>query len=131
MSHSALPVGLRSLDTPRTPPRCPGHGVWHAAVAMPTSRYFEPLRHRDFALLWSGQAISQLGDGVFTVTLAIEVLRIDQHALALSYVLAARLLPAILFTLGGGVIVDRVPRRLAMLASDIARGAAVAVITVL
>jgi hypothetical protein len=98
---------------------------------MPTSRYFKPLRHRDFALLWSGQAISQLGDGVFTVTLAIEVLRIDQHALALSYVLAARLLPAILFTLGGGVIVDRVPRRLAMLASDTARGAAVAVITVL
>jgi MFS family permease len=98
---------------------------------MSSSRYFKPLRHRDFALLWSGQTISQLGDGIFTVTLAIEVLRIDQHAIALSYVLAARLLPAVLFTLGGGVIVDRVPRRLAMLGSDIARGAAVAVITVL
>jgi hypothetical protein len=98
---------------------------------MSSSRYFKPLRHRDFALLWSGQAISQLGDGVFTVTLAIEVLRIDPHAIALSYVLAARVLPAVLFTLGGGVIVDRAPRRLAMLAADLARGAAVALVTVL
>lgn len=107
------------------------HVLCDAAVAMSSSRYFQPLRHRDFALLWSGQAISQLGDGIFTVTLAIEVLRIDRHAIALSYVLAARLLPAVLFVLGGGVIVDRVPRRLAMLASDVARGAAVAVVTVL
>ena len=94
--------------------------------AMPSHRYFEPLRHRDFALLWSGQAVSQLGDGVFTVTLAIEALRLDQRAIGLSYVLAARLLPAVLFTLAGGVLVDRVPRRVAMLASDLGRGAAVA-----
>lgn len=99
--------------------------------AMPSHRYFEPLRHRDFALLWSGQAVSQLGDGVFTVTLAIEALRLDHRAIGLSYVLAVRLLPAVLFTLAGGVLVDRVPRRLAMLASDLARGAAVAIVTVL
>jgi MFS family permease len=98
---------------------------------MPPRRYFDPLRHRDFALLWSGQAISQLGDGVFTVTLAIEALRLDHRAIGLSYVLAARLLPAVLLALAGGVLVDRVPRRLAMLASDVTRGAAVAVATVL
>jgi MFS family permease len=96
-----------------------------------SGRYFQPLKHRDFALLWSGQGVSQLGDGVFTVTLAIETLRVDHHAIGLSYVLAARLLPAVLFTLAGGVLVDRVPRRLVMLAADAARGAAVAVITVL
>jgi MFS family permease len=99
--------------------------------AMPSHRYFEPLRHRDFALLWSGQAVSQLGDGVFTVTLAIEALRLDHRAIGLSYVLAARLLPAVLFTLASGVLVDRVSRRLAMLASDLARGGAVAIVTVL
>jgi MFS family permease len=98
---------------------------------MRSGQYFKPLRHRDFALLWSGQAVSQLGDGVFTVTLAIETLRVDHHAVGLSYVLAARLLPAVLFTLAGGVLVDRVPRRLVMLASDVARGTAVAVVTVL
>jgi MFS family permease len=57
--------------------------------------------------------------------------RLDHHATGLSYVLAARLLPAVIFTLAGGVLVDRVPRRLVMLASDVARGAAVAVVTVL
>lgn len=98
---------------------------------MRSARYFQPLRHRDFALLWSGQAVSQLGDGVFTVTLALETLRVDPHAVGLSYVLAARLLPAVLFTLAGGVLVDRVPRRLVMLTSDVVRGTAVAIVTVL
>ena len=78
---------------------------------MFSSRYFDPLRNRDFALLWSGQAVSQLGNGVFTVTLALEALRVDPDATGLSYVLAARLVPALLFTLLGGVIVDRFPRR--------------------
>ena len=89
------------------------------------------LRHRDFALLWSGQSISLVGDGVYTVALALETLRIDNHPIALSLVLAARLLPTVLLLVAGGVIVDRVPRRLAMLASDSTRGAAVAVIAVL
>jgi hypothetical protein len=86
--------------------------------AMVPTRYFDPLRHRDFALFWSGRAVSQLGDGVFTVTLALEALRVDRHATGLSYVLAARLVPAVLFTLLGGVIVDRFPRRFALLASS-------------
>jgi MFS family permease len=89
------------------------------------------LRHRDFALLWSGQSISLVGDGVYTVALALETLRIDSHPLALSLVLAARLLPTVLLLVAGGVIVDRVPRRLAMLASDSTRGVAVAVVAVL
>jgi len=72
-----------------------------------------------------------LGDGVFTVTLALEALRVDRHAAGLSYVLVARLVPAVLFTLLGGVIVDRFPRRIALLASDVAQGAAVTAITIL
>jgi MFS family permease len=99
---------------------------------VPSSgKYFEPLKHRDFALLWAGQAVSQFGDGVFTVSLALEALRVDRNPIGLSYVLAARLIPAVLFTLLGGVIVDRFPRRLAMLASDLAQGIAVAAIAVL
>jgi MFS family permease len=98
---------------------------------MSLPRYFDPLRNRDFALLWSGQAVSQLGDGVFTVTLALEALAVDRNASGLSYVLAARLVPALLFTLLGGVLVDRFPRRIALLASDTAQGVAVAVMAVL
>jgi MFS family permease len=79
------------------------------------------LRHRDFALLWSGQSVSLLGDGIFTVALALETLRVDDRASALSVVLAARLIPTVLLLLVGGVVVDRFPRRLVMLASDSTR----------
>jgi MFS family permease len=89
------------------------------------------LRHRDFALLWSGQSVSLVGDGVYTVALALETLRIDNHPFALSLVLAARLLPTVLLLVVGGVIVDRIPRRFAMLASDVTRGVVVAVIAIL
>jgi MFS family permease len=89
------------------------------------------LRHRDFALLWSGQSVSLIGDGVYTVALALETLRIDNHPFALSLVLAARLLPTVLLLVVGGVIVDRIPRRFAMLASDVTRGVVVAVIAIL
>jgi hypothetical protein len=46
-----------------------------------------------------------------TVTVALEALRVDHNAIGLSYVLAARLLPAVMFTLVGGVIVERGPQR--------------------
>jgi len=89
------------------------------------------LRHRDFALLWSGQSVSLIGDGIYTVALALETLRIDNQPLALSLVLAARLLPTVLLLVVGGVIVDRIPRRFAMLASDSTRGVCVAGIAAL
>jgi MFS family permease len=95
-----------------------------------TDRVPSVLRHRDFALLWSGQSISLIGDGIFTVALAIEALQVDARPTALSFVLAARLAPMLCLVLVGGVIVDRVPRRLAMLASDGVRGLAVAVLAV-
>jgi MFS family permease len=91
----------------------------------------DTLRHRDFALLWAGQTVSVAGDGIFTVALALETLRVDDRPSALSFVLAARLVPTVLLLLLGGVVVDRVPRRLAMLASDGARGVAVGVIAYL
>jgi MFS family permease len=89
------------------------------------------LRHRDFALLWSGQAVSVAGDGIFTVALALETLRVDDRPLALAAVLAARLVPTILLLLLGGAVVDRIAPRLAMLASDLGRGAAVTAIAIL
>jgi MFS family permease len=95
------------------------------------TRTTAPLHHRDFTLLWSGQTVSMVGDGIFTVALALETLRVDHHAAGLSYVLAARLLPSVLLLLVGGVVVDRVPRRLAMLASDGVRAVTVAVVTFL
>ena len=93
-------------------------------------RTFEALRVRDFSLLWSGQTVSSLGDGVFTIALALVALH-RTRSIDLAYVLAARAVPSVVFALLGGVIVDRVPRRLAMFASDTVRGLAVGVVAVL
>jgi MFS family permease len=92
---------------------------------------FDSIRVGDFALLWSGQSVSALGDGVFTVALAIVTLQIDAHPAALAYVFAARAVPAVCFALLGGVVVDRFSRRVAMLASDAGRGIVVGVVAVL
>jgi MFS family permease len=92
---------------------------------------FRVLKERDFALLWSGQSVSSLGDGIFTIALALEALRIDHSPTGLAFVLAARAIPAVCLALGGGVVVDRVPRRLVMLVSDAVRGLAVGAIAVL
>ncbi len=92
---------------------------------------FAALKVRDFSLLWTGQSVSSLGDGVFTIALALVALHIGHSAVDLSYVLAARAVPSVIFALLGGVVVDRVSRRLAMLVSDVVRGVAVGVVAVL
>ena len=89
------------------------------------------LSSRQFALLWSGQAVSQLGDGVFTIALAIEAIDLTHSASGLAFILVARSLPAVLLALIGGVVGDRLSRRVIMLASDVVRGLAVGAITVL
>jgi MFS family permease len=94
-------------------------------------RVLRPLANRDFRLLWSGQAVSQIGDGIFTVALAWQTLQLSKSATTLSLVLFARTLPLIVFALIGGAVTDRLPRRTVMIGSDLVRGAAVAGIAAL
>ncbi|MHB2028782.1 MAG: MFS transporter [Acidimicrobiales bacterium] len=92
---------------------------------------FQTLRVRDFRLLWSGQTISSLDDGIFTVALALVTLDVDHHPTGIALVFTARAVPSVLFSLVGGVVVDRMPRRVVMLCSDAVRGVAVGVTAVL
>src|SRR3984957_3506301 len=75
---------------------------------------FDALRVRDFALLWSGQSVSSLGGGVFTVAWAMVELHIAHSPIELAYVLAPRPVKSVIFALLGGVLVERVSRRLDM-----------------
>lgn len=97
--------------------------------ARPTT--FSALKVRDFRLLWIGQSVSAFGDGIFTIALALAALQVDRQSTGIAYVFAARAVPAVCFALLGGVVVDRVPRRLAMLTSDSVRCFAVGLIAVL
>jgi MFS family permease len=92
---------------------------------------FEPLKHRDFRLLWSGMTVSLLGDGIFIVALAWQVYELSDAATALSVVGLAMTIPNVLFLLVGGVVSDRFDRRRVLLAADLIRGAAVAAMGVL
>jgi MFS family permease len=80
-----------------------------------------PLRERQFRLLWLGQVASGAGDALVPVALAFAVLSVDRSATALGGVLAAFTLTRVVFTLVGGVVADRLPRRAVMLACDAVR----------
>jgi MFS family permease len=91
----------------------------------------EVLSNRQFALWWGGQTVSQFGDGIISVTLPLLVLEITRNATDLGLVVAARLVPTVVFLLLGGAVTDRVSRRLAMLTSDAGRAAITASLGVL
>lgn len=75
--------------------------------------------------------VSLLGDGVYLVAIAWLALRLSNAPTALSSVGVAWTLPQVVFLLWGGVISDRVDRRLVMIASDVVRAGAIALIGVL
>src|SRR5689334_1510748 len=94
-------------------------------------RLLEPLRHRDFRLLWGGMCISLLGDGVFMVAMAWQVYALSNAPTALSIVGIAMTIPTIVFLLVGGVLSDRFDRRRLMLIADVGRCAAVGIMALL
>jgi len=83
---------------------------------------FQSLKHRSFALLWSGQTISRLGDSLYRVALAWWVLEKTGSATAMGTVLICSMTPMLIFLLLGGVAVDRLPRLRLMIGSDLLRG---------
>ncbi|MEH2164810.1 MAG: MFS transporter [Nostoc sp.] len=85
------------------------------------------LKNRAFMLLWLGQLVSQLADKVFFV-LMIALLENYSPLPGLarnsmySTLMLSFTIPAILFGSAGGIFVDRLPKKLIMVGSDIVRG---------
>src|SRR5687767_5092009 len=85
---------------------------------LPAVRAVPVLRHRDFRLLFTGQAVSVIGDSLFPIALAFAVLDgLDGSAAQLGLVLAAQVVPMTFLVLVAGVWADRMSRRRLMLAS--------------
>ena len=90
------------------------------------------LRHRDFRLLFTGQAVSVIGDSLFPIALAFAVIEgLDGTPTQLGVVLAAQVVPMTFLVLAAGVWADRVSRRRLMLVSDVGRGAVQAAVAAL
>ncbi|MGH3003958.1 MAG: MFS transporter [Gaiellaceae bacterium] len=81
------------------------------------------MAERRFRLLWLGRVSSAAGDALVPVALAFAVLSINRSPTALGSVLAAFWIARVGFTLIGGVIADRLPRRAVMLVCDGVRAA--------
>ncbi len=83
------------------------------------------LRNRPFALLWLAQMISNLGDMALYIVLPVTVYQATHSKSDLGLTFVCGTLPALLFSLLGGVFADRWPQRRTMIAADLARMAAV------
>jgi MFS family permease len=97
-----------------------------AIAARPTADYFRVLReNRNFRRLWYGQVVSQLGDWLDSIALFTLMLNLTGSGQAVGLLFVAQYLPGALIGPFAGVLVDRVPRRLVLIASDLARAALV------
>jgi len=78
---------------------------------MANPERFQALSFRDFRLFWFGQLISLSGTWMQSVAQGWLVYSLSKSPLYLGLVAAASSLPILLFTLLGGIIADRFPKR--------------------
>jgi MFS family permease len=102
-----MSTGTSVVETSASKPERPRKSGW--------------LINRNFTLLSIGQAISNMGDFVYSTTLLIWVFALGGSAAAVSGVLAAQYAPMLILGPLAGVFVDRWQRLRTMLASDLTR----------
>ncbi len=81
-------------------------------------RLLRPLRHRDYALLFGGGMLSLVGDGIYLVAIAFQVLELSNSATSLSLVLLAWSVGMVPSLPVAGALVDRWDRRRILIATD-------------
>ncbi len=89
----------------------------------------ELFRNRDFVLLWSGQLLSMIGAQCVIVAGIALISDISHSPLALLIPALCIMGPPVVLGLMGGVIADRINRKLVMIVSDLSR--ALIVLTIL
>jgi MFS family permease len=94
------------------------------ALPRPGFRAFLAFRSREFRLVWSGQAVSLIGDAAFVTALGWRTFKLAGSG-RLGLVLVCQALAVLATVLIGGALADRLPRRTMMVVSDLARLAAV------
>lgn len=90
------------------------------------SGYLALLRtNKNFRRLWYGQLVSQLGDWLDSIALFTLMLSLTGSGQAVGLLLLAEFLPGAIVGPFAGVVVDRLPRKLVLIASDLGRAAVV------
>ena len=81
-------------------------------------RTFSALRHRNYRLFFFGQMVSQIGTWMQTTAQAWLILELTHSAWLLGLVGVLQYAPVMMFSLVGGVLADRVPKRTLLLVSQ-------------
>ncbi len=85
----------------------------------------------NFGWLWVGQILSQIGDGVSKVALLFFVYDLTGSALKMTVIGILETIPPLVFGPFVGVLLDRIPKRAAMLVLDVTRAVLLTVIPLL
>src|SRR5271170_4002092 len=88
---------------------------------------FQALRIRDFRLVWGGGVISALGTWLLVLAIPAHVLLVTGSLRDTGLTLAAQYLPVLILGPVAGVVTDRCDRRRLMIATNLFRAGAVAV----
>ncbi len=75
-------------------------------------------RNKDFILLFSGGLVSRIGSGIHNIALVWFVLELTGSGTTTGILLALSTLPAVLLGPFGGLIADRVNRKLLIVGND-------------
>jgi MFS family permease len=98
---------------------------------MRLPRIIEPLRHRDFRLLWIGQTLTMLGSFVSQIAYPFQVLLLGGSALELGVLVSIYMASSLVFLLIGGAVADRVPRRTLVVVTELGSGVTVGIVAIL
>lgn len=116
LGESKAASGAPSADPEETgrdpegePVALPRHGL--ASIA--------PLRHRNYALLWSGGLVSIIGTWMQTVAVGALVIAHTGKATWAVVIAAGAFLPIGLLSPVGGALADRIPRRAALVTGNL------------
>jgi MFS family permease len=82
---------------------------------------FEVFQHRPFLLLWLSQVFTQIGGNMVLFGLTVIVLDSGAGNTAVSLLILSFLVPAVLFSAVAGVYVDRLDKRLVLVATNLLR----------
>ncbi len=106
----------------------PPLGRTEDAMQIKPAAFRELLRNRNFLHLWLGQIVSAIGDWVIVGALFALVYAVSGGSnSAVSIMMLARFLPAVLLGFVAGVFIDRWERKSILLFSDLCRAALVIV----
>lgn len=78
--------------------------------------------NKDFTLLLAGQLVSQVGDKFHMIALSFWVLKTTGSSGKMGMVLAASLLPSLILGFFSGTFIDRYPRKIIIVGTDLLRG---------